>query len=58
MVGSVPPGKTWWRRILASQVSCAGKEKLLALGVYPEVTLADALQNLKKLKEVSLGESI
>jgi hypothetical protein len=33
---------TQWCTILAAQVSCGRKEKLLALGVYPDVTLADA----------------
>jgi hypothetical protein len=36
----------------------AGKEKLLALGVYPDVTLADARSKRDEAKGVSLGVSI
>lgn len=46
-----PGGGEYWRL----KYRVAGKEKLLALGVYPEVTLADAPAKLEEAKEVSLG---
>lgn len=46
-----PGGGEYWRL----KYRVAGKEKLLALGVYPEVTLADAPANLKKLKRYLWG---
>lgn len=50
-----PNGGKYWRL----KYRVAGKEKLLALGVYPEVTLWPMLgQNVKKPKGVSLGVSI
>ena len=36
---AVPSGRALRRKVLAYGVSLAGKQKLLALGVYPDVTL-------------------
>ncbi len=41
-----PGGGEYWRL----KYRVAGKEKLLALGVYPEVTLADAPAKLEEAK--------
>jgi hypothetical protein len=49
-----PNGGKYWRL----KYRVAGKEKLLALGVYPEVTLADARAKREEAKRVSLGVSI
>jgi hypothetical protein len=49
-----PNGGKYWRL----KYRVAGKEKLLALGVYPEVTLADARAKREEAKGVSLGVSI
>ncbi len=49
-----PNGGKYWRL----KYRVAGKEKLLALGVYPEVTLADARAKREDAKEVSLVVSI
>lgn len=49
-----PSGGKYWR----FKYRVAGKEKLLALGVYPEVTLADARAKREEAKGVSLGVSI
>jgi hypothetical protein len=49
-----PNGARYWRL----KYRVAGKEKLLALGVYPDVTLADARAKRDEAKGVSLGVSI
>lgn len=48
-----PNGARYWR--LKYRVN--GKEKLLALGVYPAVTLADARSKRDEAKRGSLGVS-
>lgn len=49
-----PNGGKYWRL----KYRVAGKEKLLALGVYPDATLADARAKREEAKRVSLGVSI
>ncbi len=48
-----PNGSRYWRM----KYRVSGKEKLLALGVYPEVTLADARVKRDEAKGGSLGVS-
>lgn len=47
-------GSRYWR--LKYRID--GKEKLLALGVYPDVSLADARAKRDEARKVSLGVSI
>lgn len=49
-----PNGGKYWRL----KYRVAGKEKLLALGVYPEVTLADARAKREEAKRGIAGVSI
>ncbi len=49
-----PGGGEYWRL----KYRVAGKEKLLALGVYPEVTLADAPAKLEEAKRGISGDTI
>ena len=44
----MPSGSKYWRL----KYFFAGKEKLLALGVYPEVTLADARERRAQARKV------
>jgi hypothetical protein len=44
-----PAGGKWWRY----KYRFAGKEKLLALGTYPDVTLADARERHLQAGELS-----
>src|SRR6204780_5804863 len=44
----LPSGSKYWRL----KYFFAGKEKLLALGVYPEVTLADARERRAQARKV------
>jgi len=46
-----PAGKRWWRL----KYRFAGKEKLLALGVYPEVTLAAARKRREEARDKLLA---
>ena len=41
----MPSGSKYWRL----RYFFAGKEKLLALGVYPDINLAEARENLARL---------
>ena len=50
----MPSGSKYWRL----KYFFAGKEKLLALGVYPEVTLADARERRAKHARCSLPATI
>ncbi|VAX74578.1 prophage CPS-53 integrase [Enterobacter cloacae] len=45
-----PNGKRYWRL----KYRVAGKEKLLALGVYPDVTLAEARSKREEAKRALL----
>ena len=47
-------GSKYWRM----KYRFAGKEKMLSIGVYPDVTLADARENAAKLGKSSLLEAI
>lgn len=46
-----PNGSKWWRL----KFRIAGKEKLLSLGVYPEVSLKDARKKCSELREAIAG---
>ncbi len=43
-----PAGGRWWRL----KYRYAGKEKLLSLGVYPEVRLADARERREEARKL------
>ncbi len=47
-------GSKYWRM----KYRFAGKEKMLSIGVYPDVTLADARENAAKPEKSSLLEAI
>lgn len=47
-------GSKYWRM----KYRFAGKEKMLSIGVYPDVTLADARENAVKLGKSSLQDAI
>lgn len=47
-------GSKYWRM----KYRFAGKEKMLSIGVYPDVTLAEARENAVKLGKCSLLEAI